>query len=379
MIDNIFERVKCYRTISWLCKNHVRFGILEDSLCGTWSLEWDLIDAGLLLYMMEMCDLTDLGTVKLDFTSISHPVDGYDSSIAVDCGIPYVVISKLMDDVDCSLFSVMDVPECFFELLGSRAHKIHDLTVECFIIDDIKGIFDLDLLSSNLVKFPLKKLSLTLLINGPHNRDRHDYSFLLEAIESLSSLETLHLFIPDYICSIQSKSLQTLEFSTSDELVKCLCPALENLTLALKNPGTSQLLSDCTHSIRQLTLDYCYYFDDDPIDVTDTCLTEIIQGMPLLEKLKIIGGSSDGDIYLDIKSNSLQEINLKDCENSFYVSSCICPNLKSLECMYSQYSYPLCLLNHMEQLDVILADSKKWENIIKFHECLFENSPRPFF
>jgi hypothetical protein len=368
-----------YRTIAWLCKNHVRIGVLENYDDGRF---WDLLRAGILLYMMEHCDLTDLSAVYLDFTHVEQNADRYESSLAVECGIPYDFINDLIEGVHGSKFSVMDVQKRFFELIGTRAHNLHDLQLHCCITEST-DVFNLNVVSYNLMTLPLRNLSLVIVSdendeNEHENTDAFDHSSILsEAIESLHMLKFLLLYLPFSCCSIRSKSLQTLEFRARNELVQCKCPALENLSVVLKDSVTSQLLSDFTHSIRQLDI----HFDYDVPEFTTSCvrLTEIIQGMASLEELNVLGVFS-GEFGLDIKSNSLRKIDLLGCFGNFQLSCCHCPNLESLKCNYSHAALKPCPLSHLDpsrKLDaLVLADSNKWKRI-KFRDCPLDGCQVP--
>jgi hypothetical protein len=54
---------KPYRTFAWLCKNHVKIGTLDASS----FQEWNYLDACLLSYILEQCDLSELIEVRLTF------------------------------------------------------------------------------------------------------------------------------------------------------------------------------------------------------------------------------------------------------------------------------------------------------------------------
>jgi hypothetical protein len=315
------QKQKPYRTIAWLCNNHVRIGKLEIVLTSNY------LNAFITKYMIEKCDLTDLGAVTILFCR-----GYYDSTGATEAGIPRDVMNNAMERQELGECDTIGLKKGCLQAICDKANKMSHLSFTLWIT--VAGdACAMEFMTSQLVKLQtLQNLHLRLILAYDLPPIHFDFAILSKGIESLNNLENLTLYIPGN-CEIRSKTLRQLEYSGEDEgeLVQCECPSLESMVLYLMKPISPHFLSSFSHSITKL----CIYCDFDLSPRNTKRLTDIIRAMPSLEELTF-GDGCTGMIrmnqYLGIESKSLRRINLLSSKKFFCLSFCICPKLEMIEC-----------------------------------------------
>lgn len=371
---DILWKKKPYRMIAWLCDNHVKLRTLDATLD-----EWNHLDAGILLYIFEQCNLDDLVQVTVDFRHVDVTPPNYESFIATEAGIPGEVVDNIMnEEVMFRSNYRIHLQRNLLQLIGDRANKCFELNIDGFITGagDACGF---DFFTSQLVKLPLQKLHINLDHVYGSPMSQNDFDMLSDTIESLNDLESLSLHILGD-CRIRSKSIRRLDYGGWNELIQCECPLLERMRLVVNQPGTAQLLSSFSHSIKK----FCIFYRNNYRSPQDTDrLTEIIHGMPLLEEFKLeyrFFGTQRSNGCLDIKSESLRRINLESCDKMFQLSSCICPKLEVIECKFFDTitRCPLVPLDDGKFNDMI-SSWKKWRRtkVFSFCDCPFARCEVP--
>jgi hypothetical protein len=114
---------KPYRMIAWLCDNHVRIGKLEI------VLNLNYLHACITKYMIEQCDLTDLGAVIIEFVRFDDDPPSYDSIGATEAGIPRDVVDSIMDQVSLGECDSRDAQKGCLQAIRDRANKRFNLSV----------------------------------------------------------------------------------------------------------------------------------------------------------------------------------------------------------------------------------------------------------
>eukprot|EP00557_Chaetoceros_sp_GSL56_P004287 CAMPEP_0176494808 /NCGR_PEP_ID=MMETSP0200_2-20121128/10312_1 /TAXON_ID=947934 /ORGANISM="Chaetoceros sp., Strain GSL56" /LENGTH=311 /DNA_ID=CAMNT_0017892627 /DNA_START=577 /DNA_END=1509 /DNA_ORIENTATION=+ len=281
--------------------------------------------------MLQQCNLSELAAVTVDFYNFNQIPPNYECFLATEAGIPGDVVNSIMDQVRSGEYYETKLQRHFLQTIGDRATKISDFSLKGFITEG-GGDCDFEFAASQLVKLPLQNMHLDLYFDYESGLSLYeeDFNILSETIESFTNLENLQLCIPGD-CGIRSKSLRQLEYMGDNELVECECPLLESMELTIMGPTTLQLLSKFAHSVKNL---YIHFQLHGLVERTER-LTQIIRAMPLLEELRIDDyflGCERINQFLDIKSESLRRIKLESCRCRFYLSSCICPKLETIQC-----------------------------------------------
>jgi hypothetical protein len=357
---------KPYRTFAWLCKNHVKIGTLDASS----FQQWNYLDACLLSYILEQCDLSELIEVEVNFRYFDENPQTYDSFLATEAGIPGKVVDRIMDQVRINECNRIEALRRFFQVLGDRASNVLELSYRG-VVTAAGGGCDLGLVSSCLLRFPLQNLNLDLKHFNESPLSQQDFDILTEAIESSSALESLCLRTKGDCC-IRSKSLRRLTYRGQNELIQCECPLLENMELDITGPSTPRLLSSFSHSIKTLWIN----FNSNESVQSSERLTEIIRAMPLLEELTLCDnyfGDDTPDTFIQIKSQSLRRLKLSFYPY-IYLSSCICPNLEMIEGVFNDpmKTCPLIPRDVRQFRELIFPwDDKSDEKVFTFRDCPF--------
>mmetsp|Transcript_6862 Transcript_6862/g.12919 ORF Transcript_6862/g.12919 Transcript_6862/m.12919 type:complete len:489 (+) Transcript_6862:2548-4014(+) len=368
--------------VVWLCDNQIRIGAL-DAITSDW-IYWSETT---FVYLLEQGNLTDLGEVIVDFSGFDETPISLNYCRAAEAGIPEEAMDRIRDILSSDDDSRLVLQRHTLQVICNRASKKCVDVHFTGMISEGGGIFDLEYVSSQLVKLPLKKLHLKLdTEDGEPFLSQDDFAILSKGIESFSKLESLSMNIPGD-CDIRSTSLRHLEYRGQKELVSCECPLLESISLFIMNnkPGTLQLLSRVSHCIKKLWLN----FDSQQRKQNIEQLAEIIHNMPLLEELSIYETDSFEENYklfpLPIKSKSVRRIKLVSCGNIIYLSSCICPKLEMIECEvdantirnYNRMAFPLVPVD-----DGLFHSLVKWycdeaRDVFKFRDCPFTGCEVP--
>lgn len=366
---------KPYRTIAWLCLHRVRIGTLDAS----WD-QWNYLDAGLLLYMLEQCDLIGLDEVTLDFRHFNVIPPRYECFLAADSGISGEVVDNIMDqEVRFRESYKIYLQRAFLQVIGDRATNCFEVNITG-AVTAAGSLCDFGFLTCQLSKLPLQKLHMQLFpVYGPPI-SQNDFEMLSKAIESYSTLERLSLHIPGD-CQIRSKSIRRLDYGGDNELIECECPLLERMRLVVNKPGTAQLLLKFSHCIKKFCI---FYRNNLESPQRSDRLTEIIRSMPLLEEFRLeypLFGTERCNGCLDIKSDSLRRINLESCNRLFHLSCCICPNLEMIECNCDETmtAFPLIPLDSRKFRDLVSVwntDRRKKVSIL-FRDCPFARCEIP--
>jgi hypothetical protein len=318
-----------YRLIAFLCRNQTKvesFGELRIS---------SDLNANIILYMLQTCDISCLYdmTLQVNKSCLSYFGEGflngsdYDKTIAMEAGLPEHVILKQ------SRGSLLDVQRQIFQILNERTRCLEDLDVSTPSIRYFQMNLPKNLSSS------LERLNLRFGIEGDSPTDT---STLSHMIENLPRLKYLCLSSGGD-CNIRSKSLKKLRYSGRMGPTECICPALEDMTLSVKEPGTSTLLSFFSHAIKIFHLDMSNYDEDDyerwqRPNVTER-YTQIVEGMEELCTYKIDYrilwlANPITSFEFKIRSKSVRIIKISNCAIDFRIRQCICPSLEVLRSAY---------------------------------------------
>lgn len=367
--------------VAWLCDNQIRIGALT-ATTSTWN-HWNKTA---FVYLLEQGNLTDLGEVIVDFSEFNTTPICLNDCRAAEAGIPQEAVDRIRSTLRSGDDSRLVLQRHTLQVICNRASKKCVHVHFTGMISEGGGIFDLEYVSSQLVKLPLKKLHLKLDTKyGEPFRSQDYFAALSKGIESFSKLESLSLNIPGD-CDIRSTSLRHLEYRGQKELVSCECPLLESISLFImnNNPGTLQLLSRVSHCIKKL----CLNFDSQQRKQNIEQLAEIIHNMPLLEELSIYETNSFEENYklfpLPIKSKSLRRIKLASCGHIIYLSSCICPKLEMIECEvdarrlnYNRMTFPLVPVDDGLFHSLINSNYDEARVFFKFRDCPFTGCEVP--
>jgi hypothetical protein len=316
-----------YRLIAFLCRNQTKvesFGELRIS---------SDLNANIILYMLQTCDISCLYDMILQVNKscLSFFGEGfpngsrYDKTIAMEAGLPEHVILKQ------SRGSLLDVQRQIFQILNERTRCLEDLDVSTPSIRYFQMNLPKNLSSS------LERLNLRFGIEGDSPTDTSTLSHMIEALPKLKYL----CLSSGGDCNIRSKSLKKLRYSGRMGPTECICPALEDMTLDVKEPGTSTLLSNFSHAIKKFHLYLSDYETNDErwqrSNVTER-YTQIVEGMAELCTYKIdrISWVVNPITYFEfkIRSKSVRNITISKCAKDFRIRQCICPNLEVLRSAY---------------------------------------------
>jgi hypothetical protein len=360
---------KPYRLIAWLCDNHIRIGTLEIMLNSHY------LNACITKYMIEQCDLTDLGVVNLTCVRFDDEPPNYEPGFATESGIPEEVVDSIMGQVAHGEYDTNDVQKACLQAICDRAKKCFDLSVIGTFFVAVGCPCDVGFVTSQFVKLPLQKLHLELLQDFDPCPPQHEFTLLSEAIEAFRNLQSLKLHIPGG-CPIRSKSLRKLDYVGWNELIQCECPLLETMVLCLWDSIETQLLTFFSHSIKNLCI-FCNFHQRSEEDTVR--LTEIIRAMPLLEELRV-EDEFDDILYLGIESESLRRITLKSWNPTLHLSYCKCPKLEMLywKAFDPGDTFPLVPVDdEVFQRLMNTWDEDTGETVFMFRDCPFRRCEVP--
>ena len=94
------------------------------------------------------------------------------------------------------------------------------------------------------------------------------------------------------------------------------------------------LLTNYSHSLEELEIRICRYAKDRPDELVLSELSDAIKHMPKLKTLKIVNSGKFGAASIQISSDSLEEINVEECDNGFFFEKCSLPSLKVFRCLH---------------------------------------------
>ena len=320
--------VRTYRMVAFLCQNHTKvesFGVL--------NFVSDL-DVNIILYMMEKCNISCLLEVNLAFEEGGYmksrergfkKSSDYEKTVAIAAGIPEDVVFN-------QNIGVLDAQRQIANILAKRARCIKVLTLYA------PGFHNFYVHLPKFISSSLEKMNL----NFGFEDSPPSYA-LSHTIEALPRLKHLSLFLRGDI-PIRSKSLVKLHYCGDEGPNECICPVLEAMTLAVREPGTSKLLSKfLSHTIKKFNLE----ISSDSTKSTDERwhaqnatfrYTQIIKEM---SKLKIFTMWDDmpspthgTHLKMKIRSASLQNISIVKSSVYFRIQECICPRLELLRCAF---------------------------------------------
>jgi len=322
-----------YRLIAFLCRNQTKvesFGELKFS---------NDLNANIILYMLQTCNISCLYDMTL-LVNKSEIEEGfprgsqYDKTIAMEAGLPeHVVLKK---NIGRNIGSIQDVQRQIFQMLNERTRCLEDLHVCTPSIRYFQMNLPKDLSSS------LERLNLQL---GYEAESPTYTSTLSHMIEALPRLKYLCLSSGGD-CNIRSKSLTKLRYSGRKGPTECICPALEDMTLDVKEPGTSTLLSNFSHAIKKFHLDMSEHeINGERWHRPNTTArhTQIVEEMTELRTFKINYRTTwlrTPHTYLEfkIRSKSVRSIVMSNCSKDFRIVQCICPSLEVLKSAYFTHS-----------------------------------------
>lgn len=309
-----------YRLIAFLCRNQTKvesFGNLRFS---------SELDANIILYMLQTCNISCLYDMTLAFGEGFPNGSRYDKTIAMEAGLPEHVVLKR------TIGSLQDVQRQIFEMLNERTRCLEDLDVSTPLIRYFQTNLPKNLSSS------LERLNLRLGYEAEFPSDTSALSHMIEALPRLKYL----CLSSGGDCNIRSKSLKKLRYSGRMGPTECICPALEDMTLDVKEPLYSTLLSNFSHAIKKFHLDMSDYTTNDERwhrpNVTER-YTQIVEEMTELCTLKIdyrIDWQITPLTYFEfkIRSKSVRTITISNCAKDFRIRQCICPSLEVLKSAY---------------------------------------------
>eukprot|EP00979_Chaetoceros_neogracilis_P012093 scaffold3110_cov153-Chaetoceros_neogracile.AAC.1 len=325
--------VRTFRVVAFLCHNPIKvksFGALKFT---------SDLDVNIISYMMKECNISCLREIKLEFNEVGDftKSSDYEKTIAIAAGIPEdAVYSKENNGTQ------EDVQRQIAQILSERARCIKNLTIYA---------------KSFHVDLP-RAISTQLEFVHLHFNDwipPGDSDGLSRTIEALPRLRHLSLFSKGDL-SIRSKSLEQLNYWGDEGPQECICPLLKVLKLTVLEPGTPKLLSSFVHAIKKFKLEIAadgriHDWEEEHWERWRNATlryTQIIEAMPELRHFWMRDDQIYGAIKeLRIRSASLETISIVESPYCKF-RECICPCLKSLQCVFfaPSKSYQLLLTNN---------------------------------
>mmetsp|Transcript_15401 Transcript_15401/g.29022 ORF Transcript_15401/g.29022 Transcript_15401/m.29022 type:complete len:529 (+) Transcript_15401:405-1991(+) len=311
----------CHDDMHTACKFHMKL----KSLCLMFD---DQVYKSIFIHILNSCNVSCLQTLSFHVHPTNCDLDLL--NICDEMGVP---LDRIHRAVLLSNWAFQEHVAC---ILQQKQCPVKNLRLRFKIEETLHGHM-FQSLSTSLEELHLE--GWCSLPNPDSYLIARSLSCLANEFEHLTKLKHVDVLWPrlrrDVLISLKSYSLESLCLKGGLKIDNLDCPHLKKLTLILNTSMMDVgILHQCRKMLMDLTLvisnsssiEYQLFSDD------DDGLSAIIENLPVLKRFSLVTNAGHA---LNIKSSSLEEINLYDAPNLSF-KSCICPKLQKICCRYQQ-------------------------------------------